>query len=119
MEGSRRRAVVLLLGRGEKDHSHYSVRTVRAFLEMAHVPLVVWSAGPVPLPAALADWGPSEDASTPTKMEKAATRLKTLLAAQRIVWLQGLHLPQEIALAEDSNAPLRFAGSGGQDLSQK
>ncbi len=100
-----RRAVVLVLGGEAKDVSRYDVSTVRRYLESIRVPLFVWSLyGPAP-PGAAAWTSPAEkadDISTPLKLERAVSRLRAELAGQRIVWLDGRHLPQAVALGPEA-----------------
>ncbi len=93
-----RRAVVLVLGRDDEDSSRYDPATVRRYLESIHVPLFVWSLyGPGTADAQR--WGGAEDVSSVHKLSAAVARLRSELEAQRIVWLEGRHLPQAIALS--------------------
>jgi len=93
-----RRAVVLVLGRDGDDASRYDPETVRRYLESIHVPLFVWSLyGPDT--QAAKRWGGAEDISSFYKLSTAVTRLRKELEAQRIVWLEGRHLPQSIELS--------------------
>jgi hypothetical protein len=92
-----RRAVVLVLGGSVTDASRYAPETVRNYLESVHVPLFVWNLYGAATPAAK-DWGGGEDISTLQKLEQAVARLRTALDSQRIVWLDGRHPPQSIAL---------------------
>jgi len=62
------------------------------------VPLYVWSLRPPPYSPAVAAWGEVEDASTLFRMRAAYERLTRDLASQRLVWLDGRHLPPSIAL---------------------
>jgi hypothetical protein len=94
---NRRRAVVLVLSGNVRDSSHYSPETVRRYLESIHVPLFVWNLYGAQAPAAKG-WGGGDDVSTLERMEQAVDRLRTALDSQRIVWLDGRHLPQSIAL---------------------
>lgn len=94
-----RRAVLLVLGRKPVDASRHAPATVRAYLERIHVPLFVWSLEPVPAGETSA-WGLVEDVSDLAKLRAAVERLKNDLASQAIVWVEGQHLPQEIALTE-------------------
>jgi hypothetical protein len=94
---NRRRAVVLVLGSSVTDASHYAPETVRAYLDSVHVPLFVWNLYGEASPAAQS-WRDSEDVSTLEKLEQAVKRLRAVLDSQRIVWLDGRHLPQSIAL---------------------
>jgi len=93
-----RRAVVLVLGRDGDDSSRYDPDTVRRYLESIHVPLFVWSLYG-PNTDAAKRWGGAEDISSFYKLSTAVTRLRKELESQRIVWLEGRHLPQSIALS--------------------
>jgi len=94
---NRRRAVVLVLGGTVTDSSHYSPEAVRRYLESVHVPLFIWYLYGAQTPGAQS-WTGGEDISNLARLEQAVTRLRTALDAQRIVWLDGRHLPQSIAL---------------------
>jgi hypothetical protein len=93
-----RRAVVLVVGREAKDASRYDPATVRAYLESIRVPLFVWSLYGPKSPAAWA-WGATEDISSLPRLEAAVAKLKAELEAQKIVWIEGRHLPQAVALS--------------------
>ncbi len=43
-------------------------------------------------------WGNAIDISSPKRLAKAYGRLDKRLDRQRVVWLDGLHLPQSISL---------------------
>ncbi|MEA2600797.1 MAG: hypothetical protein QOF89_1789 [Acidobacteriota bacterium] len=92
-----RRAVVLLLDGKAADDSRYSPAVVRRYLESIHVPLFVWSLYGTRSPAAKA-WGGAEDVSSIPGLSHAVARLRDELDSQRIVWLEGLYLPQSIGL---------------------
>jgi hypothetical protein len=93
-----RRAVVLVLGGGIKDVSRYDPATVRAYLESIRVPLFVWSLyGPASESAKA--WGQTEDISSLPKLENAVAKLRAELDSQKIVWIEGRHLPQAVTLA--------------------
>jgi hypothetical protein len=93
-----RRAVVLVLGGDEEDASRYDPATVRRYLQSIHVPLFVWSLYGSSSPAAMR-WGGAQDISSVLKLSAAVARLRAELEAQRIVWLDGRHLPQAICLS--------------------
>lgn len=93
----RRRAVVLVVGRDAADTSRYDPATVRRYLSALAVPLFVWSLESPDSPAAKA-WAIAEDVSNQHKLYAAVKRVKDELEAQRIVWVEGRHLPQSIAL---------------------
>lgn len=95
-----RRAVVLVLGDESEDASVHSPAAVRRYLAAIRVPLFVWSLKSPPSQPLAAGWGNVEDISTVDKLETAVKRLKAELALQRIVWVEGRHLPQDIALSE-------------------
>ena len=97
-----RRAVVLVLGSDDvKDVSRYAPATVRAYLESIRVPLFVWSLyGPAS--ASAKAWGAAgdiEDISSILKLEKAVSKLRAELDSQKIVWIEGRHLPQAVTLS--------------------
>jgi hypothetical protein len=83
--GGRRRAVVLILGAGERDASQYAPATVRRYLESIGVPLFVWSL--CPSEGLAHEWGSIEDVSNQDRLRAAIKRLATALAAQRIAWV--------------------------------
>lgn len=97
-----RRAVVLVLG-GDlvRDVSNYDPATVRAYLKSIRVPLFVWSLYGHSAAAAKA-WGKTEDISNSAKLEKAVAKLRAELASQKIVWIEGRHLPQAVTLLPEA-----------------
>ncbi len=100
-----RRAVVLVLDGEAQDVSRYDIATVRRYLESIRVPLFVWSlyGGNDPGTAAWTTGAEkADDISTLLKLERAVARLKAELAGQRIVWLDGRHLPQSVALGAEA-----------------
>jgi hypothetical protein len=112
LSGSRPRAVVLVLGAAPEDASLTDPARVRQYLASVRVPLFVWSvAKPMEKNAApssaLAAWGKVEDVSTVTRLRAAVARLRDELESQRIVWVEGTHLPQSIVLG---------AGAAGVEL---
>jgi len=94
----RRRAVVLLLSESPRDASQFSPRAVRRYLSALQVPLHVWSVAKRVSPEVEAAWGDVESVYQRRRFERAARKLADSVDAQRIVWLEGLHLPQEIEL---------------------
>jgi hypothetical protein len=110
-----RRAVVLVLGDETEDASRYDAAAVRRYLASIRVPLLVWSPYGAKTPAAQA-WGGAgaavEDISNLSRLEAAVSRLRSELDSQRVVWLDGRHLPQAIALSPTAvGAGLRFVGA--------
>jgi hypothetical protein len=95
-----RRAVVLVLGDETQDGSRHAPAAVRRYFEGIRVPFFVWSLkSPLSQPLAAA-WGRIEDISSAAGLEAAVALLKADLALQRIVWVEGRYLPQEITLSD-------------------
>ncbi len=91
------RAVVLVLGGGPAaDASTVDPAAVRRYLDAIGVPLFVWS---LDGKRSAAGWGDVEDISAAWGLRAAYDRLAREVARQQIVWLEGRHLPQSIALA--------------------
>ncbi|MGD2116661.1 MAG: hypothetical protein PVG07_16530 [Acidobacteriota bacterium] len=95
--GSGRRAVVLVLGEQPSDASRLAPRTVRRYLEHLGVPLQVWAVGTVP-DAVREAWGGVRPVPKKRALKRAVQQLSESLERQRIVWLEGGHLPQDVAL---------------------
>jgi hypothetical protein len=109
-----RRAVILVLGKDILDSSHYSPAIVREYLRSIDVPLFVWSLQGKETPLAKA-WGAVEDISTRARLNDAVRRLRTALDGQHIVWLDGRHLPQSVALSPAAAAArVEIAGREAQ-----
>lgn len=92
----RRRAVVLILSSSAKDQSNFRPGQVKRYLQRLGVPFEVWSVQKGGGEAG--GWGSAVDVSGPTRLGKAYGRLGKHLGRQRVVWLDGLHLPQSIRL---------------------
>jgi hypothetical protein len=97
--GYTRRAVLLVLGRQIEDSSQYPPAAVRAYLAKMRVPLFVWSLENRTADRVAAAWGPAEDVSSFAKLKGAFEKLRRELDSQQIVWVEGRHLPQQIALS--------------------
>jgi hypothetical protein len=97
--GSRRpSAVVLVLGEAPRDTSRQTPDAVRAYLDALGVPLHVWSlVGEKETPG----WGTAVDVSTYSRLEDAVRALRHRLDRQRLVWLAGVDLPQDVRLAAE------------------
>jgi hypothetical protein len=93
----RRRAVVLIIGRSYHDESQLTPKQTRDFLDGIGVPLFVWSlADAASLPPEAAAWGSVASIDTYPKLRDAVRTLARVIDAQRIVWIAGDYLPQEI-----------------------
>ena len=95
-----RRAVLLILAAAWEDSSRFEVATVRRYLTSLNVPLIVWQLGDdAPVAAA---WGAIENMSSFGDLKRAWRSLEKSLNRQRIVWLEGLHLPNAVEIAPDA-----------------
>ena len=101
--GYTRRAVVLVLGRQSADSSRYPPALVRAYLAKIHVPLYVWSLDNRMVERIAGAWGETEDVSSFAKLKTAFAKMRSDLDSQQMVWLEGRHLPQDIALSEKAS----------------
>jgi hypothetical protein len=109
MATNQRRAVVVVAGaEGLRDNPESVLRT-REFLSAIGVPLVVWTPVPRKLRPASCPWGEVVDVRTYGDLYDADNALQKLLRRQRVVWVEGNHLPQDLALAPGL-ADLRVAG---------
>lgn len=97
--GGRRRAVVLVVGPGSGGGTdaagRYSEVEVVRYLERLGVPLHVWRCGG----AGSHGWGDARQVRHPASLIAAADRLLGSLRRQRVVWVEGRHLPGEVARA--------------------
>jgi hypothetical protein len=116
---NRRRAVVLCLGQQEPDGSTNAAGAVRRYLQDLRVPLLVWRIRPAPkeqstdeqlAEASDQKWVDVKDIGSLMALRKEVTRLKELIEHQRIVWVRGAHLPQEITLGPNAR-DIRLAGA--------
>jgi hypothetical protein len=101
----RRRAVLLVLAPEDHDASQYSAGMVRRFLASLRVPLFVWSLGPPVGPVGSAwAWTEAVDVSSEDALKAEFAKIKVELEAQRIVWVAGKILPQDITLPDESGS---------------
>ena len=96
--GHRRRAVVLVLGKDPEDQGLIDPVSARSYLASLRVPLGVWSAKRPKADAALA-WGDAKTVRSLQSLRRAVADLERTLDRQRILWVEGRHLPREIELA--------------------
>lgn len=92
---NRRRAVVLLTQGDAGDASQFSAAVAKRYLASLRVPLRVWSVDPLP---DASGWGEVVDVSTLSALERAVEELSDQLERQRIVFVRGLHRPQDVVL---------------------
>ena len=103
----RRRALLLIVGGNDTDGSRLSPSDVRAFLSSLRVPLRVWRTGRRRT-AGADPWGETALIDSPPRLASAMRAFTDELARQRIVWIEGAALPNEIVLAPGS--PFGLAG---------
>ena len=111
--GGSRRAVLLLLNGATRDDSLHAAAAVRDYLRDLRVPLFIWTLSPAATPPA---WGEARFIGLPrssggrsirrvaigealNRLGEAAAELRRELENQRIVLLDGEHLPHQIHLA--------------------
>ena len=100
-EGNGRRAVILLLGPEREDGSRFSPDVARRYLRDLRVPLIVWDLSG-PGMEAPSGWGDAPPVDNVDDLVRRVRRVRSLLEEQRIVWVRGRHLPQEIELSEEA-----------------
>jgi hypothetical protein len=100
------RAVVLVLGDDAVDYGDYSPPAVLEYLHALRVPFELWSTGhrKTPIP-----WGEASKVDDSADLGALSRRLLKNLRRQWIVWVEGLHLPNEIEL-DESVEGIRLAG---------
>ncbi len=95
---SRRRGVVLVTevqSPGDltaPTGDRFTAAEARSFLAELRVPLLVWAVGE----DGPSRWGEVQHLWSPRSVERAISRLRTIVDDQRVAWISGLHLPQEI-----------------------
>ncbi len=108
----RPRAVVLLLGTGDGDQGRFSAAQARRFLGYLQVPLFVLSCGE----EAPDSWGSVIEIAPGAgnvfaRVGQAFQPVRDSLKSQRIIWLEGHHLPHSIELAPEVEG-VRVVGGG-------
>lgn len=94
---NRARAVLFLYG-GSPDSSRLAPEVVRRYLAKLRVPLYVWAVD-APSARKAERWGKVTLVRHYPDFLAAGRRLLDDVAAQRIVWVDGVHLPQSITLS--------------------
>lgn len=94
----RRRAVVLVLGPDAKDGSLLGRSEVASLLADLNVPLFVWSVG-VSRSREAVHWTGVTRIRNGFQLRESMKELVERLERQRIVWVEGAHLPQSISLS--------------------
>lgn len=94
----RRRAVILILAKGSADHSGLLPAQATDYLRQLHVPLFVWAVDGVD--PEMKVWGEVFDTSSRSGMLAAVHEVDRTLAAQRILWVDGVFLPNQLSLGK-------------------
>lgn len=102
------RAVLLVLGDEPVDHSTLGPETVREFLRVLRVPLLVWRVGEGT--TSLPVWGEGQSITRLKDLNRSVKSVESVLEPQIIVWLDGYFLPQKIELAAAAKGTLEFSG---------
>ncbi len=97
---NRARAVLLLYG-GSPDASKLSPEAVRRYLAKLRVPLTVWAIDGSSARKAVR-WGEVVVIRDFPAFLAAGQKLLDEVAAQRIVWVDGVHLPQSITVSPNA-----------------
>ena len=118
---------MLVVGDRPVDGSRFRLPAVRRYLSQLKVPLQVWrvregpadvykprrvapDAGDPPPTLEDAELGPVFEVASIKQLRAALLALRHELDAQRIVWVEGHHLPQQVELGSRA-AGARWAGS--------
>jgi hypothetical protein len=96
--GRNRRAVVFIPPSNFETDDALAAGQARRYLERLGVPLYVWDPESKPDPE-LEAWGTVRSVGSMKKLAAAFEELTADLDRQWIVWLDGRHLPQDVALA--------------------
>jgi hypothetical protein len=100
-----RRAAIFVASEEELVASASVAPLVRAYLATLGVPLHVWVPGKKPVEVEPSPWGEIMWFSRPGHVFKALRDVRAKLERQRIVWIEGTHLPQEVTI---TGAPATF-----------
>ncbi|MBK9062422.1 MAG: hypothetical protein IPL89_04385 [Acidobacteria bacterium] len=101
------RAVVVVLT-GNPDASVLSAAQARSYLSDLGVPVVVWIAASA-APEVAARWGGGRQVKTLPDVRVAVKELEATVREQRIVWVEGAHLPQSIFVSAAAPAGVAVA----------
>ena len=102
----RRRAVVLLLGRGGLETSDFDAGRAARYLARLRVPLHVWRLAPPEAPVA-PGWPEGLDVTTKRGLRAAFRALREDLASQRVIWLEGRVDPSKVEVSSAAEGQIR------------
>ena len=109
-QGQRARVLLLIAGSDEQDLSRHTPEQVRSYLAHLNVPLRVWSPE---VEIVDSGWGEVESIATRQRLERAIRDLRDFLDRQIVVWVDGLHLPQQLRLGAAAAGRLRLVTDVG------
>ncbi|HJQ40018.1 MAG TPA: hypothetical protein VKB93_22975 [Thermoanaerobaculia bacterium] len=98
----RPRAVVLIIGTGHRDMSQLSPRQAKEYLDSIGVPLFVWTISETTPP----EWGEARRIDGSDRLRDAAADLLEEVQRQRIAWIAGDYMLDEIRVSGERVAPL-------------
>ena len=104
----RRRLVLVIQGPGEEDGDLFSTEEVRAYLRAMRVPVLIWRVGGDQSDASERDLG-VYDLHDRGDLRVALRVLRSTLERQRVLWIEGDYMPQNLAL----ELPARVAQPAG------
>lgn len=108
---NRRRAILLVLNGNEEDDSLYDPANVQRLLATLRVPLFVWYLEKPAPGSATAAWAGAVDATFVGNVVDSVVQIREELRSQRIVLVDGRHLPQSITLTPAASG-LELVGGG-------
>ena len=87
------------IGAERQDGGRFSPQVALRFLADLHVPVFVWDlSGPISDPPP--GWGRMRPVDNVDDLVRAVRRVRSQLEDQRVVWLNGRHLPQNVELSD-------------------
>lgn len=106
--GNRRRAVLLITAGTAEDTTEYTSEMARLYLEALGVPLYIWSFADDPgsgswTEGAHALGDPAKPVAAARELARASKSLQRDLTQQRVIWLEGRHLPHQITLGPQAS----------------
>jgi hypothetical protein len=104
----RPRAVVLLMGSDARDESRLQPAQAREYLRAVGVPLFVWALSGMD---GLDEWGKVVNVGNRGLFDHAFADLHESLRSQRIVWVDGDHLPGEIEVSDEGRNAIEVLSS--------
>jgi len=99
VDGNQRRAVIAVASLYDLASSARLAAPVRGYLRTLGVPFVLWTPDNELAKRYNGPWGTVENLSSTRSFVKADITLRESIERQRIIWVEGRYLPQDIELA--------------------